>query len=189
MTVRHKVCCRKTRLLCNGRDFKERLSHHSHATTKQMLYFDPSFFYTFLMNFMLAVGLVIEPLRLWLGFSGNLRERVPELTGCFLFSLFPQVIIAVYFLMLQPMAGYGFITALEVSLNSVLLIFLIAESVLGYLAAKRSVRMQTANFFLKMKASEEDDDELLKKGNVSHRSKVMDQRRNALSWSSLESFW
>ena len=87
------------------------------------------------------------------------------------------------------MAGYGFILALEVSLNSVLLIFLIAESVLGYLAAKRIVRMQTANFFLKMKASDEEDQDLLKKGNSANRKKVIDQRRSALSWSSLESFW
>jgi transmembrane protein 17 len=147
-----------------------------------MTYFDLSFFHLFLIHFLYAIFLLVEALRLWLGFSGNMRERVPEIAGCFLFSIFPQIVISLYFMSLQPLSGYGFTMALEYALNIVYLALLLPQVVLSYLAAKHIVQAQTANFFLRLK----DDFVPLKRPKVSKR---VSRPVEMLSWSSLESFW
>lgn len=144
-----------------------------------MIHYELSFFHTFLINFMFAIFVLLEPLRLWLGHSGNLRERVPELAGCFLFSLFPQFVISFYFLQLQPLTGWGFTHSLEFALNLVYLAFLIPQILGSYVAARHIVRMQTAHFFLK---SDYQHNSLVNKDRPQ-------KRRTSLSWNSLESFW
>ncbi|KND01388.1 uncharacterized protein SPPG_03199 [Spizellomyces punctatus DAOM BR117] len=105
-------------------------------------------FHRFMIGFLLAVFIPVEIARLWLGYSGNLRERVPELAGCFLFTLFPQVLVAAYYTALQPFTGSGFATPFEMGLNIVYLLFLIPEAVFAYRAAQNIVQSQSARFFL-----------------------------------------
>ena len=45
------------------------------------------------------VWLLLEPIRLLLGYVGNLRERVAWLGGFWVLTIFPQIIAHVYFLM------------------------------------------------------------------------------------------
>lgn len=127
---------------------------------------------------MYGTWILIEPIRLRAGFSGNLQERVSELSGLFIFSLFPQSIIALYFILLQPYTGSGFAFPIEIALNVVYLILIIPEIVFGWISARRVINHQTAIFFLRMK--EEDSDLKVQKG--------LD-RKSWLSWNSLESFW
>jgi hypothetical protein len=91
---------------------------------------------------MYGVWLLIEPIRLHAGFSGNLEERVSELSGLFIFSLFPQSVIAFYFIFLQTYTGNGFAFPIEVALNVVYLLLIIPEIVFGYISARRVINHQ-----------------------------------------------
>ncbi|RKO84027.1 hypothetical protein BDK51DRAFT_12265, partial [Blyttiomyces helicus] len=97
---------------------------------------------------LLAFSIMFEPMRLWLGYSGNLRERVPELSAFFLFTLFPQFVTCVYLAFGQPFTAHGFATDLEVAVNIAYLLMLGPELVLGWRAAKNVVDAQAARFFL-----------------------------------------
>ena len=130
------------------------------------------------MAFMYIVWILIEPIRLRSGFSGNLEERVSELSGLFIFSLFPQLIVAFYFILLQPFTGSGFAFPIEIALNIVYLILIIPEIIFGWISIRRIINHQTAIFFLRMK-----DDSMVEKG------KKGLERKSWLSWNSLESFW
>ena len=142
-------------------------------------YFNCSLFHTVIMSFMYAMWLFIECIRIRSGFSGNLRERVSELSGLLIFSLFPQSIIALYFICLQPFTGSGFAFPIEISLNVVYLILLIPEIIFGWISVRRVINHQTALFFLRMK------DE----SSLDHTKVKGLERKSWLSWNSLESFW
>jgi hypothetical protein len=47
--------------------------------------------YRVLSPLLLSVWFMVEPLRLLFGYVGNLQEKVPQLTGFWLFTLIPQV--------------------------------------------------------------------------------------------------
>ncbi|KAI8803523.1 hypothetical protein BJ742DRAFT_761370, partial [Cladochytrium replicatum] len=107
----------------------------------KIYWFDVSAFHKFLMCFMFSAFTLIEPLRLRLGYFGNLNEKVPELSGVFLFTLLPQIPAVIYFSALQPFAGWGFTTPFEIAVNLIyLFLFLLPESIFGYLAAKSVIR-------------------------------------------------
>ncbi|KAI8611447.1 DNA mismatch repair protein MutS [Chytriomyces sp. MP71] len=125
----------------------------------QLLYFAPTLFHTLLMTIFYSFFIAVEPLRLWLGYSGNLKERVPDLAGAFLFTLFPQAFCCFYFMSIQPKLGYGFTTPFEVALNSTYCLLLLPEAVLAYLAASAIVRAQAASFFLTLGVAEEENGE------------------------------
>merc|ERR1711871_1361594 len=52
------------------------------------------------------VWVLLEPIRLALGYVGNLRERVAWLGGFWVLSLFPQLVVHVYFLVGQGAIGW-----------------------------------------------------------------------------------
>ncbi|KAI9098755.1 hypothetical protein DFS34DRAFT_88212 [Phlyctochytrium arcticum] len=110
-------------------------------------YFELPSLSRFLLAALLAISIPFEVFRLLLGYSGNLRERVPELAGCFLFTLFPQILIVTYYLALQKLAGGGFATPFELGLNIVYAMFLLAELVWVYRAALFVVQTQSARFY------------------------------------------
>ncbi|KAI9336827.1 hypothetical protein DFJ73DRAFT_629103 [Zopfochytrium polystomum] len=109
------------------------------------------------MNFFFASFVVVEPLRIWLGFSGNLSEKVPDLAGSFLFTCFPQLFACFYFTSVQPKLGQGFNTPFEVALNIVGIALLLPQLYFGYEAGRAIVKSQAASFFLTL--SEEPPDE------------------------------
>ncbi|KAJ3394726.1 hypothetical protein HDU84_006869 [Entophlyctis sp. JEL0112] len=76
------------------------------------------------------------------------RGAIPDLAGCFLFTIFPQIFTCFYFMGWQPKLGYGFSLPFEVALNSVYCIVLIPELYFGYIAGQTIVRSQAAAFFL-----------------------------------------
>jgi len=91
---------------------------------------------------MYGIWILIEPIRLRAGFSGNLKERVSQLSGLFLFSLFPQLVVAFYFIFLQPYTGSGFAFPIEVALNIVYLLLIFPEIIYSYLSARRVINHQ-----------------------------------------------
>merc|ERR1711991_1160509 len=60
----------------------------------------PVFQYITLVVFI--IWAVVEPLRLWFGFVGNLKEKVPQLAAFFLLNIFPQSIVLAYMAFIQP---------------------------------------------------------------------------------------
>ncbi|KAJ3233812.1 hypothetical protein HDU78_006211 [Chytriomyces hyalinus] len=94
-----------------------------------------------------AIGQIL-PLRLWLGFYGNLKERVPDLAGAFLFTLFPQLFTCFYYMSIQPYLGSGFTMPFEIALNTAYCCLLIPQIVLGYISAQGIIKSQAASFFL-----------------------------------------
>ncbi|KAI8823983.1 uncharacterized protein EV422DRAFT_302318 [Fimicolochytrium jonesii] len=101
----------------------------------------------FLMAFALAFFVVVECLRLWFGYKGNLLERVPELAGHFLLTLFPQCLIAIYLAFGQRL-GQGSTMPIETVINMIYVAFLVPEALCAYIAARNIIRAQSARFFL-----------------------------------------
>ncbi|KAI9011325.1 hypothetical protein BC832DRAFT_529244, partial [Gaertneriomyces semiglobifer] len=90
----------------------------------------------------------VEVARLWLGFVGNLRERVPDLSSCLLLSVFPQLLIVIYFTALQPYTGSGFIHPAERTISAIYLLLLTLQVFYICRAAQRIISVQSARFFL-----------------------------------------
>lgn len=85
---------------------------------------------------------VVEIARLRLGYSGNLRERVPELSAFLLLTCFPSI----------PFVGFltfGQVPMLprEPIIGVPLLLILIAEVVFAYRGVRMLIKKQTAQFF------------------------------------------
>lgn len=96
----------------------------------------------FIVPIFSGVWVLIEAIRLWLGFSGNLRERVPELAAFVLLTVFPQIPI---------MLLLGFIAVDRVPADAVTaapqLVFLVFEAVVSFRTVRALMRKQTAEFF------------------------------------------
>ena len=84
------------------------------------------------------VWALLEPIRLLLGYIGNLRERVAWLGGFWVLTVFPQTILHVYFIVGQASIGW-FTLPIEIALSSIYLILLLFELVLGYGTFKRLI--------------------------------------------------
>eukprot|EP00033_Pygsuia_biforma_P005422 GCRY01005983.1.p1 GENE.GCRY01005983.1~~GCRY01005983.1.p1 ORF type:complete len:240 (-),score=14.21 GCRY01005983.1:311-1030(-) len=89
----------------------------------------------------IGLWLLLEPIRLSFGYSGNLRERVPQLAGFFVLSI-PQTILTLLGLIQsEPLA-------LDVALNIMLLILLVPQVLISFFVAKRLIRARSAYFYL-----------------------------------------
>lgn len=62
----------------------------------------------------------MEPIRLYFGFKGNLREMVPDLSTFLLMVVFPQIPLIVYMSFLQPL-----LFTADIVVGSLMLIFLV----------------------------------------------------------------
>ncbi|CAE7365445.1 tmem17a, partial [Symbiodinium sp. KB8] len=96
----------------------------------------------FIVPIFSGIWVLVEAIRLWLGFSGNLRERVPELAAFVLLTVFPQIPI---------MLLLGFIAVDRVPADAVTaapqLVFLLLEAVVSFRTVRALMRKQTAEFF------------------------------------------
>ncbi|KAJ3144960.1 Transmembrane protein 17 [Geranomyces variabilis] len=91
---------------------------------------------------LIPIFALLELTRIYLGYAGNLLEKVPELAGFILATTFPQLPIAAFF------AATGMGLAATVASVVYLMAFLIPEAVAAVVAAKGLVRAQSARFFL-----------------------------------------
>ena len=104
----------------------------------------------------LCIWAAIEPARLYYGFSGNLRERVPELSTYLLISLFPQVPFVLYLAYVQPVQF-----PVDPILGSFMLVFLVFEVVLGVRAVHTQITSQTAQFMRLCEDEPHDDTDIV----------------------------
>ncbi|NWT88527.1 TMM17 protein, partial [Lanius ludovicianus] len=103
----------------------------------------PDYYKAILVTIMILVSLT-ELIRLYLGYAGNLQERVPELTAFWLLTLFPQLPIILFLLFNENLK----IHSLERAVHIIFAAFLSFQVVPAYFTLKRMVRVHAARFRL-----------------------------------------
>jgi transmembrane protein 17 len=88
-----------------------------------------------------TVWIFFEVIRLYYGFSGNLKEKVPELATYVLITIFPQIPFTLYFAYIQPV-----IFPVDPILGTFMLIFLCLQVYTGFTASRLQIGNQTAQF-------------------------------------------
>ncbi|XP_018598859.2 transmembrane protein 17B [Scleropages formosus] len=101
-------------------------------------------YYKFILVTILILMTLIEIIRLYLGYAGNLQEKVPELAGFWLLSIllqFPLILFQLFneAILIQP---------LERGVHIVLALFLLAECLTGFAALRTMVRHSESHFHL-----------------------------------------
>uniref|UniRef100_T1JNW6 Transmembrane protein 17 n=1 Tax=Strigamia maritima TaxID=126957 RepID=T1JNW6_STRMM len=99
-----------------------------------------SLFKTVQITVLITSG-IVEVARLYLGYSGNLCERVTELAGSWLLSIL-QIAVVLFLLFYDELT----ILPLEWACNIILLIFLLFEIPVGYFAIKKLAKQQAIRF-------------------------------------------
>lgn len=92
---------------------------------------------------------VIEICRIYIGYAGNLRERVPQLAGFFFLTIFPQSVLISVMLIFPAMFGDNSIHnqwTIEKIFIIFQIIFLFFEIVFGFNATKNVIAAQTQRF-------------------------------------------
>lgn len=79
--------------------------------------------------------------RLWLGYRGNLSEKVPHLAAFFFLSVFPQCVLVIYFVALQKP-----LYTLDRIIGIIYAVFLLLELIVGYYAVGVVINAQTRRF-------------------------------------------
>ena len=116
----------------------------------QESYFQVNTAYRVLSPLLLSVWFMIEPLRLFFGYVGNLQEKVPQLTGFWLFTLIPQLPITFFFIVALPLRvnGQSIQLPFQRAGSIILMCFVFAEAIVGYFALKRMVKSQVLKFHM-----------------------------------------
>ncbi|XP_068102690.1 transmembrane protein 17B-like isoform X2 [Hyperolius riggenbachi] len=101
-------------------------------------------YYQFLLITAFVIISCVESLRLYLGYIGNLHEKVPELAGFLLLSLLIQMPLILFLLTDQEILRLP----LEFAVHLIYAIFLSAELVLSFHVLKIMTRQLVTQFYL-----------------------------------------
>ncbi|XP_010209892.1 PREDICTED: transmembrane protein 17 [Tinamus guttatus] len=101
-------------------------------------------YYKFIVVTVIILASLIEVVRLYLGYMGNLQEKVPELAGFWLLSLLLQLPIILFLLFNEGLK----IQPLERSVNTIFAFFLTFQVIAGFLALKKMVNQLATHFHL-----------------------------------------
>eukprot|EP00762_Andalucia_godoyi_P002542 ANDGO_02721.mRNA.1 transmembrane protein 17 len=96
-----------------------------------------------LHSLLFAIWCIAEIGRLYLGFTGNLGERVPSMVGFVLLSVFPQILTYVYLTVIQ-----FDMTPLDRAMIQLSWAFWVAEVIWGYRTVRKLLRCQSAKYYL-----------------------------------------
>ncbi|XP_075575045.1 transmembrane protein 17B [Pelecanus crispus] len=100
--------------------------------------------YQFLLVTAFLILSLAEGSRLYLGYVGNLQEKVPELSGFLLLSLLIQLPLLLFLLTDSHIIRLP----LEMAVHSIFLAFLVTEIVASFLALKTMTKQLAAQFYL-----------------------------------------
>jgi len=92
------------------------------------------------------VWFLLEPVRLLLGYVGNLRERVAWLGGFWVLTIFPQLVAHLYFLFGQPVIWFNL--PVETASSAIYVLLNLSQLVIGYSTIKRLIAKAMADFHL-----------------------------------------
>ena len=86
----------------------------------------------------------IEVTRLYLGYLGNLTEKVPELAGFWLLTVLLQFPMQGFLLLNEDLV----ILPMERATNFIMMIIIIVELIVGFIALRRITKHQAKKFHL-----------------------------------------
>ena len=86
--------------------------------------------------------LVVEPLRLVLGYIGNLQERVPQMSAFLLMTIFPQIPCLIFLALFQE-----HLFPYDRAAGNILLLSMIIEVIIGFQHLQQLIRKSTAEFY------------------------------------------
>ncbi|XP_027721174.1 transmembrane protein 17 [Vombatus ursinus] len=101
-------------------------------------------YYKFILVTVVILITLIEAIRLYLGYMGNLQEKVPELAGFWLLSLLLQLPLILFLLFNEGLT----IQPLERAVNIIFTVFLAFQVVVAFLALKKMANQLAAHFHL-----------------------------------------
>ncbi|XP_041853354.1 transmembrane protein 17B [Melanotaenia boesemani] len=101
-------------------------------------------YYKFILVTILLLMTLIEAIRLYLGYAGNLQEKVPELAGFWLLSILLQFPLILFQLLNEAIL----IQPLERGVHIVLTIFILTQAISGFVALRNMVRHTQDQFHL-----------------------------------------
>ncbi|XP_044310597.1 transmembrane protein 17 [Varanus komodoensis] len=101
-------------------------------------------YYKFILVTIIVLTSLIEIIRLYLGYMGNLQEKVPELAGFWLLSLLLQLPLILFVLLNEGLE----IQPLERAVNIIFVVFLVFQVITAFLALKRMVNQLATRFRL-----------------------------------------
>jgi transmembrane protein 17 len=99
-----------------------------------------------LMVFAFVFKAIIECVRLYLGYAGNLAERMPELTAFCLLTIIFQVPLTIFLLIYQLIATIEVQMSLIFAVEIIYLTFLALEAAFGISAVRIMVTAQSSRF-------------------------------------------
>jgi len=94
-----------------------------------------------------------EVARLYFAHTGNLKERVPQMSAFLLITIFPQFPCVIFFAFYQE-----FLLPFDKSIGFLMFFMLWIELVFGVVALQGLIRRQTAQFFRLCQEEEERDE-------------------------------
>ncbi|XP_062399841.1 transmembrane protein 17A [Sardina pilchardus] len=164
----------RTRDSCDFRDNSDKADNEvvAHLPLQMLMYFNMYFFPLWLISevvmlelkfamlptyyqCLLVTGVVLltvfEIMRIYLGYVGNLEEKVPELAGFWLLTFFFQLPILLFFLTDEAIL----IAPLERAVHGVYLVFVLTETLASFLALRNMSRKLTLQFHLRQFAEVE----------------------------------
>ncbi|XP_045150147.1 transmembrane protein 17 [Echinops telfairi] len=112
-----------------------------------MLYMKYSFlpdYYKFIVVTIIILVTLVEVIRLYLGYMGNLQEKVPELAGFWLLSLLLQLPLILFLLFNGGLKSLP----MEKAIHMIYTLFLTFQVVAAFLALKRMVNQLATRFHL-----------------------------------------
>eukprot|EP00794_Sanderia_malayensis_P014265 gene14265-15752_t len=101
--------------------------------------------YKFVLIVIYVIMAIIEIGRLYLGYTGNLQEKVPELAGFWLVTFILQLPLSCVLLLNET----ALIMPMERAANIILVLFIVFEIIQGYRAVKALTEHQVEKFHLK----------------------------------------
>ena len=103
-------------------------------------------YHVILMVFAFIFKAVIECVRLYLGYAGNLAERMPELTAFCLLTIIFQIPLSIFLLIYQLIATIEVQMSLIFAVEILYLTFLVLEGGFGIYAVRIMVTAQSSRF-------------------------------------------
>lgn len=101
-------------------------------------------YYKFIVITVIILITLIEAIRLYLGYMGNLQEKVPELAGFWLLSLLLQLPLILFLLFNEGLTNLP----LEKAIHIIFTIFLMFQVILAFLTLRKMVNQLAVRFHL-----------------------------------------
>merc|ERR1711953_1409342 len=103
-----------------------------------------NYLYKFVLVTVIVAVIIIELVRLYLGYLGNLTEKVPELAGFWLLTVLLQFPMQGFLLVNEDLV----ILPMERATNVIMVAILVVELTVGFIALRRITEHQAKKFHL-----------------------------------------